>query len=196
MYAEFESTLGEYDRARAIFDIATCGGNTQNLVLDMPERIWKAYIDFEIESNEIDRARSLYIKLLEKTKHVKVWASYALFEADQANNIENARNLMEQAQTYFKKNEPDLKEERRMLLENWLNIEKAADEDSEMTRKVEAKLPRQVKKRRKTKTEEVETEMTQTAEQGEQDQAEVGWEEYFDYVFPDDLVSDGMNNGK
>ena len=122
----------------------------------MPERIWKAYIDFEIENNEIDRARSLYIKLLEKTKHVKVWASYALFEADQANNIANARSLMEQAQTHFKMNEPDLKEERRMLLENWLNIEKAADEDSEMTRKVEAKLPRQVKKRRKTKTGEAE----------------------------------------
>ena len=51
-----------------------------------------------------------------------------------------------------------------MLLENWLSIEKAADEDSEMAKKVEAKLPRQVKKRRKTETQEVEQEMTSTAE--------------------------------
>lgn len=95
MYAEFESTLGEYERARAIFEIATCGENTQSIVLDMPELVWKAYIDFEIENNQIARARNLYTRLLEKTKHVKVWASFALFEADQANDIELARALME-----------------------------------------------------------------------------------------------------
>ena len=82
MYAEFESTLGEYERARAIFEIATCSENAQSLVLDMPERVWKAYIDFEIENNQISRARNLYARLLEKTKHVKVWASYAIFEAE------------------------------------------------------------------------------------------------------------------
>ena len=48
----------------------------------MPERVWKAYIDFEIENNQISRARSLYARLLEKTKHVKVWVSYALFESE------------------------------------------------------------------------------------------------------------------
>ena len=49
---------------------------------------------------------------------------------------------MESAQSHFKTNEPDLKEERRMLLETWLNIEKAAGEDSEMAKAVEAKMPR------------------------------------------------------
>lgn len=38
----------------------------------MPELLWKAFIDFEIEQQEYDRARKLYNKLLKKTQHVKV----------------------------------------------------------------------------------------------------------------------------
>ena len=38
----------------------------------MPELLWKAFIDFEIEQQEYDRARKLYYKLLKKTQHVKV----------------------------------------------------------------------------------------------------------------------------
>ena len=70
----------------------------------MPEQVWKAYIDFEVENGQIGKARTLYTALLDKTKHVKVWASYARFEADQAKSIANVRQLMEQAQTYFRDN--------------------------------------------------------------------------------------------
>ena len=42
-YAELEQTVGETDRARAIFELAI--GQS---VLDMPEMLWKQYIDFEI----------------------------------------------------------------------------------------------------------------------------------------------------
>jgi len=48
----------------------------------MPESVWKAYVDMEIELNEFDRVRLLYKRLLEKTKHVKVWISYAKFEEE------------------------------------------------------------------------------------------------------------------
>jgi len=48
----------------------------------MPERVWKAYIDFEEENGQIGKARDLYAALLQRTKHVKVWASFARFEAD------------------------------------------------------------------------------------------------------------------
>lgn len=47
----------------------------------MPELLWKAYIDFEIAQGERERARALYERLLERTKHVKVWMSFAKFEA-------------------------------------------------------------------------------------------------------------------
>lgn len=38
----------------------------------MPEILWKAYIDFEVGQEEMDRARELYERLLERTLHVKV----------------------------------------------------------------------------------------------------------------------------
>ena len=41
--------------------------------LDMPETLWKSYIDFEINQGENERTRALYRALLERTKHVKVW---------------------------------------------------------------------------------------------------------------------------
>ena len=40
--------------------------------LDMPEMLWKAYIDFEIENEEYDNTRQLYRMLLTRTNHVKV----------------------------------------------------------------------------------------------------------------------------
>ena len=41
----------------------------------------QAYIDFEISEGERQRTRVLYQRLLDRTKHVKVWLSYARFEA-------------------------------------------------------------------------------------------------------------------
>ncbi|CAH2011742.1 unnamed protein product [Acanthoscelides obtectus] len=74
-FAELETLLGDIDRARAIYELAI---NQQRL--DMPELLWKAYIDFEISQDEPENARQLYERLLERTSHVKVWLSYAKFE--------------------------------------------------------------------------------------------------------------------
>ena len=80
-YAEFEWAIGEIERARSIFELVI-GENQPQIVLDMPERVWKAYIDAEIDfvnknGGTFDKARNLYQKLLLKSKHVKVWASFA-----------------------------------------------------------------------------------------------------------------------
>lgn len=40
------------------------------------------YIDYEVQLGEAANARNLYKRLLERTKHVKVWISYAQFEAE------------------------------------------------------------------------------------------------------------------
>lgn len=42
-FAELEVMLSEAGRARGLFELAI-----QQPVLDMPEAVWKAYIDFEI----------------------------------------------------------------------------------------------------------------------------------------------------
>jgi crooked neck len=48
----------------------------------MPELLWKAYVDFEIDEGERERARDLYERLIQLSGHVKVWIAYALFEAE------------------------------------------------------------------------------------------------------------------
>ncbi|GAU29351.1 hypothetical protein TSUD_31580 [Trifolium subterraneum] len=65
-YIEMELQLAETWRARAIFDLAI-GQPT----LDMPELLWKAYIDFEVAECEFEKARVLYGRLLDRTKHLK-----------------------------------------------------------------------------------------------------------------------------
>ncbi len=45
--------------------------------MNMPETVWKSYIEYEISLEEYDNVRDIYQRLLEKTKHVKVWVSFA-----------------------------------------------------------------------------------------------------------------------
>ncbi|GFU46734.1 crooked neck-like protein 1 [Trichonephila clavipes] len=168
-FAELETILGDIDRARAIYEIAI-----NQPRLDMPEVIWKAYIDFEIEREEFDRARKLYERLLEKTQHVKVWISYARFElgcGEGGDAILQARRIYEKANKSLRN--ASQKEERMMLLEAWKDFEEQfGDEQSQ--RDVQKQMPKKVKKRRKIQTE---------------DGADSGWEEYFDYIFPSDEVA-------
>ena len=60
--------------------------------MDIPEILWKSYIDFEVEQEEWHRVRTLYEKLLEKTKHLKVWQSFAKFEVS-IEEMEAAREV-------------------------------------------------------------------------------------------------------
>lgn len=64
------------DRARAIYELAVNQSR-----LDMPEILWKAYIDFEIGLGEPQNARQLYERLLERTHHVKVEKHFFSFFA-------------------------------------------------------------------------------------------------------------------
>lgn len=75
-YAELETQLEDFTRTRAIFELGVSQPQ-----LSMPELLWKAYIDFETEEGEREKARALYERLLNLSGHVKVWISYALFEA-------------------------------------------------------------------------------------------------------------------
>ncbi|KAH9422110.1 Crooked neck-like protein 1 [Dermatophagoides pteronyssinus] len=166
-FAELENILGEIDRARQLFEIAI-----DQPKLDMPEVIWKAYIDFEIEMEEFDLARNLYERLLERTEHVKVWISFAQFELlankdDHEFGVLQSRNIYQRANRSLKDGE---KESRLMLLEAWLEFEtKYGDEKSLAS--IRKQMPKKVKKRRKIQTD---------------DGSDAGWEEYFDYIFPNE----------
>ena len=62
-YGELEASVGETDRARALLELAVAQQE-----LDMPEVLWKAFIDFEIEQGEGAKARELFARLLEKVR--------------------------------------------------------------------------------------------------------------------------------
>ncbi|XDV41225.1 hypothetical protein PO909_010123 [Leuciscus waleckii] len=167
-FSELETILGDTERARAIFELAI--GQPR---LDMPEVLWKSYIDFEIEQEEYDNTRGLYKRLLQRTQHVKVWISYAQFEMsiDSDDRIQRCRQIYEEANKSMQGCEE--KEERLMLLESWRDYEEEFGSLANKDR-VQKLLPEKVKKRRKI-----------TAEDG----SDAGWEEYYDYIFPEDAAN-------
>ncbi|OAD80407.1 hypothetical protein PHYBLDRAFT_61456 [Phycomyces blakesleeanus NRRL 1555(-)] len=173
-FAELEKLLKEEDRCRAIFELAI-----SQPTLDMPELLWKAYIDFEIGEEEYERTRELYLRLLERTAHVKVYISFAQFELSipyeegSDEGVKRTRKIFTDAYDSMKQKE--LKEERVLLLEAWNDFEDnyGSNETRDVVKK---KMPKVVKKRRR-------------AEDSTEDN--IIWEEYFDYIFPDDDVQSG-----
>jgi crooked neck len=183
-WAELERGLDDLDRTRSIYELAI-----DQPILDMPEVVWKAYIDFEEEEGEYEKTRALYERLLEKANHPKVWISYAQFEinipegADNEADEEEERPVSEEAKTRARKvferahqsmKDRDLKNERVSILNAWLAFEKThgSEEDIE---KIQKQMPRRTKKKRRLEDD--------------------TWEEYTDYVFPaDDQQAKGLSN--
>ena len=177
-FAELERGLDDLERARAVYELAV---NQQ--MLDMPELVWKSYIDFEEEEGEYEHTRSLYERLLEKTGHVKVWISYAHFEINIPDEEEEgeeeerpiseaakerARKVFERAHKSMK--ERDLKEERAALLAAHLSFEMTHGDEASQE-ELTKKQPRKTKRRRKMDDD--------------------TYEEYVDYVFPDKEEEEG-----
>jgi len=177
-FAELERGLMDLDRARAIFEAAVSEPQ-----MDMPELLWKAYIDFEEGEGEYDKTRQLYERLLQKTDHVKVWTSWAQFEIGVPDSEEaaddddeerpvsdeakaRARKVFEQAHKTLK--DKDLKEERVALLNAWKSFETIHGSPTDIEN-IDKQMPRKVKKRRKLDDD--------------------SFEEYVDYVFPADDAS-------
>ena len=160
-FAELENALGDADRARAIFSMAI-----EQQALDMPEVLWKAYIDFEIEQEDYDKVRALYKILLERTNHIKVWISWIEFEI-KVENFDKARETFKVANDALQKSTA---EERILLLEKWLEFERQ-NGTPEQVKVVEDQVPKRIKRRRQILAE---------------DGTDAGWEEYYDYIFPKD----------
>ncbi|XP_014318773.1 crooked neck-like protein 1 isoform X3 [Myotis yumanensis] len=135
--------------------------------------LWKSYIDFEIEQEETERTRNLYRRLLQRTQHVKVWISFAQFElsSGKEGSLPKCRQIYEEANKTMRNCEE--KEERLMLLESWRSFEDEFGTTSDKER-VDKLMPEKVKKRRKVQAD---------------DGSDAGWEEYYDYIFPEDAAN-------
>ncbi|XP_063976265.1 protein crooked neck [Diachasmimorpha longicaudata] len=168
-YAELETLLGDIDRARGIYELAI-----SQQTLDMPEVLWKAYIDFEISQDEPQNARNLFERLLERTSHVKVWMTYSKFELanpvveEGIDSVTLARRIFERGNSALRASGE--KQSRALLLEAWKAFEEEKGDDESVAKIIE-KMPRRVKKRRRVMGE---------------DGSEDGWEEVFDFIFPED----------
>lgn len=161
-YAELEALLGDDERARGIYELAIGADDGGAVIaLDMPELVWKAYIDYEFEEGRLDAARALYERLLLRSDHIKVWVSYATFEAS-AGDMSRCRAVLQRASELFRASK--LTAERLLLMEAWRELEVQHGSD-ESRAALGSRLPKRVLKRRK---------------------GPGGWEEYHDYAFPDD----------
>ncbi|KAL0396714.1 UNVERIFIED_CONTAM: Pre-splicing factor clf1 [Sesamum calycinum] len=183
-FAELERSLAETERARALFELAI-----DQPALDMPELLWKAYIDFEISEAEYERTRALYERLLNRTKHLKVWISYAKFEASAMDEGLQESDLRESDYEQKRKCLQRAREERAMLLEEWLNMESSFGEVGDVDL-VRAKLPKKLKKRRQ-----IETEDGPAGGNSSDIAITCRYEEYIDYLFPEETQTTNLNFG-
>ena len=183
--ADLERAVGETSRARAVLELAVARPE-----LDRPEAAWKSYVDLETrleahpeEDNAADGATTaaaarenavaaLYERLLERTRHVKVWLAYAAYEAaapgEAALRRANARRVYTRANDALRDAADD---DRVALLDAWRAFEAAAARAGDAPAHldaVEAKLPRKVKRKRPRA-----------------DDPDAS-EEYYAFVFPDD----------
>lgn len=114
-YAELETLLDEIQRARALYNLAVAQS-----YLDMPELVWKAYIDFEVGHGQVMTVRSVYRRLLDRSVHPKVWNSFAEFEMTQEaggsgdDALESARSIWREGHSTLK--ERQLAEEVSLFL--------------------------------------------------------------------------------
>lgn len=71
-FGEFEKDLEEFERFENIFELAI-----ENNQMNMPETVWRAYIDNQIFLKNFEKVRELYERLLERSKHIKIWIAFA-----------------------------------------------------------------------------------------------------------------------
>ena len=79
-----------------------------------------------------------------------------------------------------------------MLLEKWLQVEKQKGQDSEWLKIVRKKQPKKIRKRRKLGVKEEEVKEEEQKE-GAEDR---GWEEFIEYLFPEDAEEEGNEANK
>ncbi|KAH0827978.1 hypothetical protein J3R83DRAFT_3617 [Lanmaoa asiatica] len=157
-YAELETALEDFARAEAIFELGVSQSS-----LSMPEILWKAYIDFEVdEQGDREKARSLYERLISLSGHHKVWISYAEFEGSsiplpRAMREEEEENEDAEAEPRMVAGDPviarqvfergfkdlrskGLKAERVALLEAWKAFEETNGTEADIA-KVQSMMP-------------------------------------------------------
>uniref|UniRef100_A0A8C8IVR7 Pre-mRNA-splicing factor Syf1/CRNKL1-like C-terminal HAT-repeats domain-containing protein n=1 Tax=Oncorhynchus tshawytscha TaxID=74940 RepID=A0A8C8IVR7_ONCTS len=167
-YIELELQLREFDRCRKLYEkyLEFASENCTT---------WIKFSELETILGDTERARAIFELAIGQPRldMPEVWISYAQYELsiDTSDRLQRCRGIFEEANKGLRSCEE--KEERLMLLESWKEFEQEFGSDTTRER-VKKLLPEKVKKRRKL-----------TAEDG----SDAGWEEYYDYIFPEDAAN-------
>eukprot|EP00892_Ulva_mutabilis_P002068 jgi/Ulvmu1/11862/UM081_0020.1 len=205
MFAEVEGSLQEEERARSLHELAL-----SQPVLNQPEALWMHYIDYELSIGDRPAARALYERLLERTQHVKVWISYAYFEATPT-EVLVAEGELEEGETEADHAARVAQLRAAVPEETWAEHEEAAREvyvrafnrmrENEPDAKAEAALlleewlrfekgSRGDAAQQAARVEAVEKKLPKTVKKKRRIEApegmDMGMEEYLDYVFPEE----------
>ncbi|KAL0291528.1 UNVERIFIED_CONTAM: Crooked neck-like protein 1, partial [Sesamum radiatum] len=119
---------------------------------------WSKFAELERSLAETERARALFELAIDQPAldmPELLWKESDLRESDYEQKrkcLQRARAVFERALSYFRTSAPELKEERAMLLEEWLNMESSFGKVGDVDL-VRAKLPKKLKKRRQIETE-------------------------------------------
>ncbi|GJN37005.1 hypothetical protein PR202_gb25919 [Eleusine coracana subsp. coracana] len=162
-YAELEKNLSETDRARSIYELAIA-----QPALDTPEVLWKVFVLAVALYAEFEASAGLSGEDSE-SEEKKNEVGYQELHLER---VRKCRAVFERAFDYFRTSAPELKEERAMLLEEWLNKEVSFGDLGDVSL-VQKNAPRKVKRKRPIPTE---------------DGSTLGYEEYIDYIFPDEVT--------
>lgn len=168
-YVDLEDKVGELERARQLCELAISQEH-----MDMPELLWKRYIDLNVANQDFPAAREIYEKLVHKSHHLRIYKTYAEFEADECENVERAREIFKRGIAKFKDEQKN--EDRANLLEAWIFMEKTKGNQKEVDELFQRK-PKKVRRR------------TVEKRIGDEEGQEIE-HEYIDYVFPDDSTKD------
>ncbi|KAI1240309.1 hypothetical protein IHE44_0008725 [Lamprotornis superbus] len=167
-YIELELQLREFDRCRKLYE---------KFLEFAPENCtsWIKFAELETILGDIDRARAIYELAIGQPRldMPEVWISLAQFElsAGQDERLPRCRQVYEEANRAMRSCEE--KEERVMLLEAWRSFEEEFGTQATKER-IDKLMPEKIKKRRKLQAE---------------DGSDAGWEEYYDYIFPEDTAN-------
>lgn len=113
-FADLEWNLGENNRCFTILNLAK-----SQPYLDHPEAIWKVHIDYLCDLKDFEATRNIYERLLEVTEHVKVWISYANFEAqlESSDSLSKAKSIIYRA--LISMTVQNLEIERELVTDAW-----------------------------------------------------------------------------
>jgi crooked neck len=143
----------------------------------MTLQVWISYAYFEATPTDILKAEELQEGETEEAYEKRTAEMRAVLSAEEWQQYEMvARNVYSRGFSRLREEQPEAKAEAALLLEEWLRFEKgcrglegSAHEDA--IRVVEQKVPKRVKKKRQVEGPEG---------------ADLGMEEYLDFVFPDE----------